>query len=113
MFDLDAWHGKEVNQRAQNVLNKHNIPFKHTARQVIRQDFDRFDYILCMDEWHLEELNRFKPMRSKAVVDLLGDYHSNGPTIIDDPFFDETEESYRITYDKCWNACNAFIERLH
>ena len=78
-----------------------------------REDFDRFDYILGMDEWNLEELNHIKPKRCKAVVDLLGNYHSNGPTIIDDPFFDRGEESYRITYDKCWNACNAFIDQFN
>ena len=39
-------------------MKKHGIPMSHVARQVTKEDFATFDYILCMDESNLRDENR-------------------------------------------------------
>lgn len=40
-------------------LREVGVPvFSHRARQMSRRDYDRFDYIIGMDEWNVKNLNR-------------------------------------------------------
>ena len=44
-------------------LSGHGVPFDFgkTARQVVAADYDRFDLIVCMDEWNVRLLKRIIP----------------------------------------------------
>ncbi|XP_067878180.1 low molecular weight phosphotyrosine protein phosphatase isoform X6 [Heterodontus francisci] len=45
--------GNPADERGQRCLMKHGISTNHIARQVTKNDFLTFDYILCMDESNL------------------------------------------------------------
>uniref|UniRef100_UPI00398E36F8 low molecular weight phosphotyrosine protein phosphatase isoform X2 n=1 Tax=Pristiophorus japonicus TaxID=55135 RepID=UPI00398E36F8 len=45
--------GNPADQRGQRCLMNHGITTNHIARQVTKDDFLTFDYILCMDESNL------------------------------------------------------------
>eukprot|EP00071_Canis_lupus_P024001 XP_013975698.1 low molecular weight phosphotyrosine protein phosphatase [Canis lupus familiaris] len=45
--------GNPPDYRGQSCMKKHGIPMNHIARQVTKEDFATFDYILCMDESNL------------------------------------------------------------
>ncbi|CAG8570305.1 3141_t:CDS:1, partial [Paraglomus occultum] len=55
--------------------------------QVTKEDFYKFDYLLCMDRSNLSNLNRIKPEGSKAMVQLFGDFDPEGDRIISDPYY--------------------------
>ena len=70
---------------------------KLRGRQVQRSDFDRFDFILAMDDDNLEKLLRLRPQGSRAEVGLLMDYARDaGSREVPDPYYGGTEEFERV-----------------
>ena len=55
-------------------MKKHGVPRNHITRQVPREDFVRFDYILCMVENILRDLARKSNQvkNRKAKMNYLG-----------------------------------------
>ena len=68
--------GNPPDYRGQNCMRKHGIHMQHIARQITKEDFATFDYILCMDESNLRDLNRKSNQvkNCKAKIELLGSY---------------------------------------
>ncbi|MBW8760052.1 MAG: low molecular weight phosphotyrosine protein phosphatase [Burkholderiales bacterium] len=57
------------------------------GRQVERADFDRFDFILAMDEDNLADLERIRPAGSRAKVALLMSFAPHaGAREVPDPY---------------------------
>ena len=60
------------------------------ARQVSRNDFYKFEYILAMDELNLLDLQLLQPEDSSAIISLILDYKSDtigSETQVPDPYF--------------------------
>jgi protein-tyrosine phosphatase len=57
------------------------------GRQVKRADFDRFDFILAMDDDNLADLKRMQPAGSRAHVALLMSYAPEAAeSVVPDPY---------------------------
>ena len=64
------------------------LPVTTRARQVRVSDFTEFEYILCMDESNLANLQRLaKSTTPTAKIALLGSYDPEGERIISDPYY--------------------------
>ena len=87
---------------------------KLRGRQVQRSDFDRFDFILAMDDDNLENLLRLRPQGSRAEVGLLMDYARDaGSREVPDPYYggaDGFETVLDYTEDACINLVD-FVRR--
>ena len=58
------------------------------SRPVMRSDFERFDYVLGMDQYNLRLLRALQPRESKAYVGRLLDFAPHlGLADIDDPYY--------------------------
>eukprot|EP00833_Pecoramyces_ruminatium_P014109 jgi/Orpsp1_1/1188141/evm.model.d7180000062785.1 len=79
--------GQDPDSRSSKTCRKHNVPVNHTARQICQDDFNKFDYILCMDESNLEDLREIAPKKSKDKIQLFGEYDPKGERIIRDPYY--------------------------
>lgn len=94
-------------------MKKHGIPMNHIARQVTKEDFATFDYILCMDESNLRDLtrksNQIKNCRAK--IELLGSYDPQNQLIIEDPYYGN-ESDFEAVYQQCARCCRAFLEKV-
>ncbi|WP_420581992.1 low molecular weight protein-tyrosine-phosphatase [Reichenbachiella sp.] len=52
-----AYHvGENPDHRSIEVALKHHVPISHKARKFVTEDFDRFDYIMAMDEKNYEDM---------------------------------------------------------
>ncbi len=52
-----GWHaGDRADPRAREIARHHGVTLEGTARQVIREDFDRFDHLICMDNDNRSDL---------------------------------------------------------
>ncbi len=80
-FEVDsagtgAWHaGEPMDPRARRVLEEKGAYFPHVARQLTREDVERFDHLLVMDRENLREvLRRFPEAEGKVrlVLEPLG-----------------------------------------
>jgi protein-tyrosine phosphatase len=67
------------------------------GRQVQVADFDRFDYILAMDEDNLADLRQLQPMGSHAKLSLLMSYAPNeGAAEVPDPYYGGADGFERV-----------------
>ncbi|XP_015106607.1 low molecular weight phosphotyrosine protein phosphatase isoform X1 [Vicugna pacos] len=113
--------GNPPDHRGQACLKKHGVPMNHVARQVphwnlkvTREDFVTFDYILCMDESNLRDLNRKSNQvkNCKAKIELLGSYDPQKQLIIEDPYYGN-DSDFETVYQQCLRCCRAFLEKVH
>ena len=67
------------------------------GRQVAREDFDRFDHILAMDDDNLDDLKRMRPAGSRAKVALLMSYAPQaGSREVPDPYYGSADGFERV-----------------
>lgn len=58
------------------------------ARRVTREDFQKFDLILAMDQGHLAHLDAMRPPGARAQVKLFLEYHPGGMLKdVPDPYY--------------------------
>ncbi|XP_035534780.1 low molecular weight phosphotyrosine protein phosphatase isoform X2 [Morone saxatilis] len=103
--------GSLPDARGLACLRNHGIETDHRARQVTKEDFLNFEYILCMDENNLSELNRKAKLVKdyKAKIELLGSYDPQKQRIIKDPYYG-SDEDFEKVYEQCVRCCKAFLE---
>jgi len=81
------------------------------GRQVSRDDFDRFDFILAMDDDNLANLERIRPAGSRAEVALLMSYAPQaGAREVPDPYYGGAE-GFEIVLDLVESAADGFIAK--
>lgn len=70
------WHaGQPPDTRAIAAARRNGVDISHLrARQVTRGDFDRFDYIIALDEANVADLEALRPAGSRATLSLLLDH---------------------------------------
>jgi protein-tyrosine phosphatase len=79
------------------------------GRQVRRDDFDRFDVILAMDDDNLANLQRIRPAGSRAEVALLMSYAPQaGAREVPDPYYGGTD-GFETVLDLVESAADGFI----
>ncbi len=79
------------------------------GRQVSRDDFDRFDVILAMDDDNLAGLQRIRPADSRAQVALLMSYAPQaGSREVPDPYYGGAE-GFETVLDLVESAADGFI----
>jgi protein-tyrosine phosphatase len=120
-FSLDSagtggWHaGEPAHRGTLNVLKQNNIPYNGRARQFVRADLDKFDYVLAMDKENLSGIQRHSGDR--AEVRLFLDYAVEAGTVdlkeVPDPYYDgRFEEVYELVTLGC-KALLAHIRAEH
>ncbi len=57
------------------------------ARQFMRNDFDRFDLIVVMDDQNLADVERMRPDGSKTPVRLFTDFADTPMSEVPDPYY--------------------------
>ncbi|KAI9599484.1 phosphotyrosine protein phosphatase I superfamily [Syncephalis fuscata] len=116
-FTIDSagtsgWHiGESPDPRSVGCCRRHNVPVKHAARQVVKDDFIQFDYIFCMDESNLSNLMKIKPQGAHAVVKLFGDFDPKGERIIEDPYYGG-EDGFEHNFNQVLRCSIAFLQTL-
>uniref|UniRef100_UPI00398EC70F low molecular weight phosphotyrosine protein phosphatase isoform X3 n=1 Tax=Pristiophorus japonicus TaxID=55135 RepID=UPI00398EC70F len=108
---IDINVGNSPDSRALSCLRQQGTETTHKARQVTKDDFLTFDYILCMDESNLRDLKRKadKVKNYKSEIQLLGSFDPQQKRIIQDPYYG-SEKDFEEVYQQCLRCCTAFLE---
>ena len=100
--------GNPVYPPAKRVLAEHGISCEgHHARQITKEDYDRFDLILLMDHFNLRNLQRVIPKDPDHKVHLLLDYAGREGEAISDPWY---TGFFELTYDDVMEGCTGILE---
>ena len=101
--------GNPVYPPARQELSRHGISCEgKTARQVTKADYDRFDYLIVMEEYNIRNLMRIIGSDPEQKVHRLLDY-TNHPADIDDPWY---TGKFDLTYNEIVTGCEAFLTYL-
>ena len=94
--------GNEVYPPAKRKLAEHSISCKgKTARQMTKDDYFYYDFLIAMDRNNLRNMTRFVGDDPEGKVSLLMDYTSS-PRDVADPW-------YTGDFDKTWQDVNEGI----
>lgn len=89
-FGTAGYHiGESPDSRSVSTCKKHNVPVNHRAQQLKSRHFDKFDYIIGMDESNFKNLQKIQPKNSKAKLMLFGEWNAGNKfnKIVDDPYY--------------------------
>jgi protein-tyrosine phosphatase len=105
-----SWHvGEQPHHGTRRVLRERGIAYTHSARQVERSDFERFDYLIALDRGHLSEL-QYLANRAGARLALLMDYAPDaGVRDVPDPYY---TGGFDEVYDLIERACRGLLKRI-
>ena len=95
---------------ARRCLTQHGVPFDNakTARQVTRQDYAKFDRIICMDSSNLRRIRRIIPDDPEGKIHLMMSYTGSGRDVADPWYTGDVE----TTFQDILNACQAMLSHL-
>ncbi len=79
-----------------------------TARQMTKEDYEKFDYIVAMDHFNLRNMKGFVGDDPKGKVSLLLDF-TNRPGDVADPWY---TGDFDATYRDVTEGCRGLLERI-
>ena len=117
-FEIDSagtggWHvGEPADARAAMVAESHGVKLKSRARQVTREDLERFDYVIAMDRDNLAELERLgSGLEGGAEMHLLRSFDPEGEGEVPDPYYGGAS-GFETVYDMVRRSCEALLDRM-
>lgn len=103
------WHvGQPPDRRAVACAAGHGVDIAGLrARQLQREDFDRFDWVLCADEANLRDAARVAPAARRERLALYLPW-TGGPAgqVIPDPYTGDSAH-----FEQVWSLVDAAAER--
>jgi protein-tyrosine phosphatase len=115
-FDIDSagtsdYHlGDPPDTRTVQVAVARGVILEHRARQLIRADLERFDYILAMDTDNLRRARRLTNTYVHARVQLLRDFDPAAPegAEVPDPYYGGAR-GFEEVHDLVESACRGLL----
>ena len=96
--------GNDIYPPAKRKLKEKGIPLsRHYARQATMSDYLSYDYLICMDENNMRNLNRmFNNDPDHKIYKLLS-------RDVSDPWY---SNDFETAYNDINEGCKAWLERL-
>jgi len=110
----DAYHAGELpDARSRRAAEARGMKLEHRARQVVAADFDRFDYLLAMDQNNLALLKKQSPRTSRARLALLRSFDVTAPLLaeVPDPYYGGPS-GFDDVLDMVERACAGLLAHL-
>jgi protein-tyrosine phosphatase len=107
------WHAGELpDDRARAAAKKRGLDLTSRARQIKREDFERFDLIVVMDDINLRHVTLMAG-KSKTPIVLLRSYDPKSPpgASVPDPYAGG-DEGFEHVLDLCERACAGLLEHV-
>lgn len=108
------WHvGRPPDRRAAAVARNNGIDITHLrARQVAREDFFRFDFIVALDAENLADLEAMRPADARAELGLLLDFvDGREGEAVADPYHGGAEH-FELTWNEVTQGARALARRI-
>lgn len=101
--------GNPAHYGTRNKLREMNIECEnHRAKRIIKQDYNKFDYIIGMEERNVEDIKRIVGKDSKNKVCKLLDFSDN-PRNIADPWY---TGDFDTTYHDVVEGLQEFLKQI-
>ena len=85
-----------------DILKKKGIPNPgHRAVQMKKSDYEKYDYIIGMDEWNIRDILKITGGDPKGKIYKLLDFTERGGNIADPWYTHDFETAYHDVYEGC------------
>lgn len=117
LVDSAGTHAYHVNEppdrRARAAAERRGFPLENIrARRVVVEDFERFDYVLAMDEDNLLILKESAPEHHRRKIALFLDFADSSPVLeVPDPYYGGSTGFERVL-DLVESASRDLLETL-
>ena len=102
--------GNPVYPPAKRKLKEHGISCEgKTARQMTKEDYAYYDYIIAMDRFNLRNMTRFVGNDPDNKVSLLMGFTSQ-PKDVADPWY---TGDFDATWDDVYEGCVGILKKLN
>ena len=94
---------------ARRELQRHGIGCGgHAARQITKQDYQDFDYLICMENYNIRNALRIWGSDPDSKITRLMD-HTNRPGDVADPWY---SGDFEATWHDVSEGCDALLREL-
>ena len=101
--------GEGIYYGTRNILKEKGISYaEHISRQITKEDYNKFDYILGMEERNIRNILRIVGEDKENKIFRLLDFSEN-PRDIADPWY---TGNFEITYKDVEEGCRKFLEYI-
>ncbi len=103
-----------IHHGTKTILRQMHIPFEeHISRQLTSADYNRFDYILAMDDQNIADIKSILGNDTQNKIYKLLDFSDN-PRNIKDPWYTGNfDETYWDIYEGCCAFLDCFIKEKY
>lgn len=104
--------GNDIYPSAKLTLDKHSIPYTHHySSQVSVDDYQTYDYLICMDQSNISRLQRIVGDDKEHKIYLLLDFIGRHESIADPWYSDNFELAYQQIKDGCIGLIHHLISK--
>jgi protein-tyrosine phosphatase len=106
--------GESPDRRARAAAARRGIEVAGRARQFLRADWSRFDYVLAMDQSNFDDLRVTLPSDDVATkLHLLRSFDPESPAgaAVPDPYYGG-DDGFDEVLDLCLAACRPLLDRV-
>ncbi len=105
--------GSQPDKRAIQAAKKRNIEMGHLrARQVVAEDYDRFDWLVVMDDDNRMNLENMFPMQAQdKVISMMRFAHNDRYDEVPDPYYGG-EQGFEVVLDLLEQASEGLYQFL-
>ena len=101
--------GNDIHYGTRQILIQNNIPFsKRRARQITKDDYVFYDYLIAMDEENIYYMKRKWNNDPTKKIQLLLEFAGKSRAIAD-PWY---TGDFQQTYEDVLEGCTAFLKNL-
>lgn len=110
-----AYHiGEQADPRSRDTAQSRGIDMDYLrAQKIAITDYDKFDWILAMDEENLKLIEYYAPDDYKAQYCLLMNFASKHPgqIIVPDPYYGG-DQGFEAVFDMVEDACQGLLNHI-
>jgi protein-tyrosine phosphatase len=108
-----GWHiGERPDRRSAEVARRNGVLLEGEARQVLPEDFERFDWIVAMDKDNLRDLQAMSRKGGRAKLQLLRDFDPEPEDRnVPDPYYGGPD-GFDDVYTMVYRSSMALLDRL-
>ena len=112
-----SWHiGKKADTRMRIAAQKRGVEILSTARQINAQDFEKFNYIITMDDSNFETVSDLKSRKSLSNFSSIKKIQSFrsvfGDLEVPDPYFGG-DEGFDHVLDILEDSVSSFLDTIY
>ncbi|KAI8892581.1 phosphotyrosine protein phosphatase I superfamily [Globomyces pollinis-pini] len=103
--------GEQPDSRSIKECKRNGVPVDHRARQLTLSDFEKFEWILVMDDSNYRDVKGRLPKNSQAQVRLFGDFDPENEGFIKDPYYGGAE-GFQRNFNQVTRCSLGFLKHL-